>query len=141
MTFQKLVICLRSGPCCSLGFSVGKLYPGPSYNLFSFPFQLSDLMVFKRMVKEQNGSKVPVLLKIYPRGARSPRAISASAHSPNYSLPSMDPSLLTTFLVLDRRKTGMRRKCRQQNCKNQRSIRAILEDTGATTPPIVCLCR
>ena len=41
----------------------------------------------------------------------------------------MDPSLLTTLLELDRRKTEMRRKCRKHN---QRAIRAILEDTGAT---------
>lgn len=42
----------------------------------------------------------------------------------------MDPSLLTTFLELDRRKTEMRRKCREHN---QRAICTILEETGATT--------
>ena len=63
-----------------VGFSVEKLYPGPSYNchswscrkathvctmtLCSFPFQLSELMVLREMVKTQNGSKVPVLIKI-----------------------------------------------------------------------------
>ena len=41
----------------------------------------------------------------------------------------MDPILLTTLLELDRRKTEMRRKCHQ---RNQRAIRAILEDMGAT---------
>jgi len=56
--------------------------------------------------------------------------VSASANSPNYSLPAMDPSLLTTFLELDRRKTEMRRKCSEHN---QRAICTILGDTGATT--------
>jgi hypothetical protein len=56
-------------------------------------------------------------------------AVSASANSPNYSFPAMDPILLTTLLELDRRKTEMRRKCHQ---RNQRAIRAILEDMGAT---------
>jgi hypothetical protein len=50
--------------------------------------------------------------------------------SQEYSLQAMDPSLLTTLLELDRRKTRMRRKCLEQN---HRAIRAILEDSGATT--------
>jgi hypothetical protein len=50
--------------------------------------------------------------------------------SQEYSLQAMDPSLLTTLLELDRRKTRTRRKCLEQN---HRAIRAILEDSGATT--------
>jgi hypothetical protein len=57
-------------------------------------------------------------------------AVSASANSPNYSFPAMDPILLTTLLELDRRKTEMRRKCLK---RNKRAIHAILEDMGATS--------
>ena len=57
---------------------------------------------------------------------------SVTEHLPSqkYSPQAMDPSLLTTLLELDRRKTRMRRKCLEQN---QRAICAILDDLGATT--------
>jgi hypothetical protein len=63
-----------------LGFSVGKLYPGPSYNceswgcrsvthvctmtLCSFPCQLIELMVLRNIVKSKPGSKATVFIKI-----------------------------------------------------------------------------